>query len=98
MKNALLLLSGAGLGVVAYLLLSKQNQPLGAADQTGAWGTGQRISGAGNSVKGSLEKGFGDVTGNPSTQASGIVDKVKGAAQDAIGSAAQTLSDVTRNG
>ena len=97
MKTLLLLLTGAGIGIAVYVLLNDQNVSLSAADRTGAWGTGKRLSGAGNSVKGSVKEGFGKLTGDESTQASGTVDKVKGSVQDAVGSVAQKISDVAHN-
>lgn len=97
MKNLLLILCGAGLGIVAYILLNENNPQSSFADQTGAWGIGKQVSGAGNSVVGSLKEGFGKLTGDEPTRASGLADKAKGAVQDAAGSVAQKVSDVTRN-
>ena len=48
-------------------------------------------------MKGSVKEGFGELTGDRSTQASGALDKMKGAAQDVVGSAAQKISDVAHN-
>lgn len=97
MKNVLLLLTGAGIGIAVYAFFVNNGSNPTAADETGAWGTGKRVSGAGNSLKGSVKEGFGELTGDRSAQASGVLDKVKGAAQDAVGSAAQKISDVAHN-
>ena len=97
MENLPLIMSGAALGIAAYVLFGENNPQSSFADQTGAWGVGKQVSGAGNSVVGSVKSGFGKLTGDESTGASGLADKAKGAVQDTAGSLAQKVSDVTRN-
>ena len=97
MKNLLLLLTGAGLGIAFYTIFKNNPDSMSAADKTGAWGTGKRVSGAGNDLKGSVKEGFGELTGDRSTQASGVLDKAKGAVEDAAGSVAQKISNVAHN-
>lgn len=97
MKNLLLLLGGASLGIAAYVLFNQTNSQSPAANDIHAWGTGKRVSGTGNSALGSVKKGFGELTGDDSMEASGLVDKAKGAVQDAAGSVAQKIGEVARD-
>ena len=50
-----------------------------------------RIEGAGEGLKGKVKEVAGKLTDNPSTQASGQLDQVKGKLQDAYGQGQETL-------
>ncbi len=98
MKSLILMLSGAGIGIAAYVLFTQNSPQSFVAAQAGAWGTGKRIDGVTDSVAGSVKEGFGKLTGDESIRAEGLADKAKGAVQDAAGSIAQTVSDVAAHG
>ncbi len=101
MKKVLWFLTAASLGFAVYVLL--KDSPLTAAangnDPSGAvgrWGTKERVSGTGNQLGGKLKQGIGEALGNEKLQGSGVVDQVKGAAQDLAGKAAQTANDAAQ--
>ena len=50
-----------------------------------------RIEGAGEGLKGKVKEAAGKLTDNPSTQASGQLDQVKGKVQDAYGQGQEKL-------
>ncbi len=101
MNKALWFVTAASLGVVAYVLFNQS--PVTAADgedqsgAVGAWGTKKRVSGTGNQVAGKVKRGVGQALGNDKLQGSGVVDQVKGAAQDLAGKAAQTVRDAAQD-
>ena len=94
MNKVLWVVTAASLGVVAYVLLNQSPTTPAAdvEDQSGAvgrWATKKRVSGTGNQVAGKLKQGVGQAFGDDKLQDSGVVDQVKGAAQDLAGKAAQ---------
>ena len=52
-----------------------------------------RVSGTAKNIGGKIEEGFGRVTGDTKTQASGVAKQVSGAAQDMYGQARDVASD-----
>jgi len=101
-NKVLWVVAAASLGVVAYVLFN-QSPVTAAADgegQSGAvgrWGTKKRVSGTGTQVTGKLKQGVGKAFGDDELQGSGVVDQVKGAAQDLAGKAAQTVRDAAQD-
>lgn len=53
-----------------------------------------RVEGTATDFGGQLKEGFGRVTGDTNTQASGMTDQLKGRAQDALGQAQDALGKV----
>lgn len=98
MNKVLWFVTSASLGVATYVLLKDSpltaatngNDPSGAA---GRWGTKKRVSGTGNQLGGKLKQGLGNAIGDEKLQGSGVVDQVKGAAQDLAGKAAKAVRD-----
>ena len=104
------ILAGVGIGLAIYVI---SNQPApsyatgadpdvdNAADKANAWGAKQRVTGTGGSVVGKVKEGFGNVTGDDSTKAEGLVDQAVGTVKDAAGKAAgavgETLHDANRS-
>lgn len=102
MNKVLWFVTAASLGVVAYVLLNQS--PMTAAahgeDASGAigrWGTKKRVSGTGNQIAGKVKRGVGQAFGDDKLQGSGVVDQVKGAAQDLAGKATQTVRDTAQD-
>ena len=96
MGKFLLILGAASLGVAAYVIFSNEGGLAGDGDfstEAGAWGTKQRVTGTGGKLGGKLEKGFGDLTGDPAVQGQGLVDQAVGTVKDAAGQAAHAVSD-----
>ncbi|MFJ2990164.1 CsbD family protein [Collimonas sp. NPDC087041] len=56
-----------------------------------------RIEGVTKQVKGSVKETIGKITGNKSTEAEGIAEKVEGQVQTKVGEAADKLRDVVKN-
>ena len=52
------------------------------------------VSGTVEDIGGKLEEGFGEITGDPKTQAEGIARQVSAAAQDLYGQARDAASDI----
>jgi uncharacterized protein YjbJ (UPF0337 family) len=52
-----------------------------------------RIAGTAKNLGGKVEEGLGRATGNPATQAEGMVRQVKGSAQDLYGQVRDAASD-----
>jgi len=56
-----------------------------------------RVSGTGNQIAGKVKRGVGQAFGDDKLQGSGVVDQVKGAAQDLAGKATQTVRDTAQD-
>jgi uncharacterized protein YjbJ (UPF0337 family) len=56
-----------------------------------------RIAGAANQAKGAMKQAAGKITGDAKLQAEGAADKAKGEVQSAVGSAKDTLRDVSKH-
>lgn len=108
MKALPWMIAAAGIGTAAYILA---NQPgleyatgndsiESGARKTSAWGSKNRIKGAGTHIVGKIKSGIGAATGNTRLSNSGLGDKVAGSVKDAAGSVAQaagqTLHDLNR--
>ena len=68
-----------------------------------AGGTGDKIEGKTDELKGNVKQGVGDATGDRSMQAEGMADEAKGKgkgvlgeAKDAVNNAADTVREKTR--
>ncbi len=68
-----------------------------------AGGTGDKLEGKGDEIKGNVKQGVGEATGDTSMQAEGMVDEAKGKgkgalgeAKDAMDNAADTVREKTR--
>lgn len=108
MKTLVWLAAGVGLGLTAYLIMNApapqyatgSDDVEDAARSTAAWGTKQRVRGAGGSLLGQVEEGVGDLTGNEPLADQGLGDEVAGTAQKVAGKFAQaagkTLHDLNR--
>ena len=109
MKTLTWLITGAGLGILGYILFTQE--PSGryatgsdsiddAADAAGRWGTKQRVTGTGTNVVGRVKEGVGNVTGNESLQDEGVLDQAAGAVKDTAGKVAHavegTIHDLNR--
>jgi uncharacterized protein YjbJ (UPF0337 family) len=57
-------------------------------------GMTDKIAGAGNEAIGAVKEGAGKAVGNPSLEAEGAVQKLKGEAQVAVGKAKEALKKV----
>lgn len=66
---------------------------LGSAGIAAAANSDQ-VQGTGTELKGNVEKGVGDVTGNQKLQQQGTSDKTKGELQDTWGKIKSTVSDI----
>ncbi len=95
MGKLLWILGAASLGVAAYVIFSSQGSTAGGdlSTQAGSWGTKQRVKGTGGVLGGKLEKGLGDLTGDPAVQGQGVLDQAVGQVKDAAGQAAHAVSD-----
>ena len=94
------ILGVACLGAAGYILwneISERNlQPVDGWDEAsarvGAWGTGQRVTGIGSQLGGTLKQGVGRLTEDPDLESEGAVDEVAGKVKDAAGQAAHAVS------
>jgi uncharacterized protein YjbJ (UPF0337 family) len=57
-------------------------------------GMTDKIKGAGNEAIGAVKQGAGKAIGNPSLEAEGAVQKLKGEAQQAVGEAKEAVKNV----
>lgn len=57
----------------------------------------ERIKGAAQKIKGSIEKTVGRLTGNRKLEAEGHVDKVIGSARDGVGKAKDAVRDTVKD-
>jgi uncharacterized protein YjbJ (UPF0337 family) len=108
MKTLVWLAAGVGLGLAAYLMMNApapqyatgSDDVEDAARSTAAWGTKQRVRGAGGSLLGQVEEGVGDLTGNEQLADHGLGDQIAGTAQKTAGkfaeAAGKTLHDLNR--
>ena len=104
MKTLLWLAGGAGLGLAAYLILTAPKNPTGsdtvegAARDTAAWGSKQRVKGAGSGLVGKVKEGIGNLTGDDQLAGEGQGDQAAGSIKNAVGkvaqAAGQTLHDL----
>jgi uncharacterized protein YjbJ (UPF0337 family) len=99
---------GVSLGVAFYIIMN-QPAPMSAtgdpdvedaADRTSLWGSKQRVSGAGNRLKGRIKEGLGRAIGDDELVGEGAGHQVVGAVKDAAGkvaqAAGQTLHDLNQ--
>lgn len=63
------------------------------ADNDRDSGTQDRMSGAGNEIKGRAEQAWGGVTGDREAQGKGMMDEAKGKVQQGIGDMKDALTD-----
>lgn len=102
MSKLLWTVAGTTLGLAAYALLKQpslqpalQPAPVDsvdkAANKVGTWGTKQRAFGVGGQLKGKVEQGAGNLTGNADLADKGTFDEAAGAVKDAAGKVAQAL-------
>ncbi len=97
MKSLPWILAAVGLGVAAYVVMNTPGPEYAtgndsiedAARRTSAWGSKNRVKGAGIHLGGKLKEGIGNLTGNPDLADEGLVDQVSGSLKDAAGSVAQ---------
>lgn len=68
-----------------------------AADQAGAWGTKQRLTGTGGNLAGKVKEGAGKLTGDTQLEGEGKLDQAVGTVKDTVGKAAQAISDSVKN-
>ena len=104
MNKFLWILGGATLAAAAYVVF---NQTLGqpapadgvddAASRLGAWGTKQRVAGAGGQVFGRVEQGAANLTGNPDLGDQGVLDEAAGAIRSGAGKVAQAVGSTVRD-
>lgn len=96
MSKLLWLVGGTALALAVWAVINSENQgPIDsvdrAAENVGSWGAKNRVTGTGGNLFGKAEETFGKVTGDKSTQASGVLDQAVGTVKDAAGKAAQAL-------
>jgi uncharacterized protein YjbJ (UPF0337 family) len=97
MKTLFWIMAGAGVGIVAYIVINQPGPQYAsgnddvedAAGRTTFWGSKQRLSGAGSGFTGKLKEGLGRATGDASLVDEGVTDQVAGAVKDTAGKAAQ---------
>ncbi len=102
MKLRVWILAGLGLGLAAYIVLSRRGSHdtaetdgvESAGDRVGFWGRKQRVAGAGKYAAGKLKEGIGKVVGDDTLVAEGVVDQVEGAMQHTAGEAASSVGKV----
>lgn len=93
----------ASVGLAVHMVSKNANQQYAGADadsaanETGSWGTKQRVKGTGGSLLGQAKQGVGKVTGDKQMQGEGVVDEAVGNVKDAAGKAAHAVSDVLLN-
>ena len=106
MKGLSWLIAGAGLGIVAYILLTQEQSPRyasgyddidDAADSAGRWGTKQRVTGTGANVLGRVKEGIGRVTGDTALEGEGVVDQAAGAVKDTAGKVAHAVEGTIKD-
>lgn len=92
------IVGGTALGVAAYVITKQPaGQPVPAdgvdeaAANIGAWGAKQRTYGTGGQLKGKVEQGAANLTGNEDLANQGVFDEAKGAVKDAAGQAAHAV-------
>ena len=98
------LIAGLAIGaaVVVILGLDEETPVYGdpdverAANKIGAWGTKQRVYGAGGSLIGAARQKLGEATGNYNLANEGAGDQTIGHIRDAAGKVANTASDVLK--
>ena len=56
-----------------------------------------RIKGAAQQVKGSIEKAVGKLTGDKKLETGGMIDKAAGSVRSAVGKAKDTVRDVVKD-
>ena len=56
-----------------------------------------RIKGAAQKIKGSIEKTVGRLTGNKKLEAEGVVDKAVGSAREGIGKGKDAVRDIAKD-
>jgi uncharacterized protein YjbJ (UPF0337 family) len=56
----------------------------------------ERIKGAAQKIKGSIEKTFGRLTGNKKLERDGTIDKAVGTARDGVGKAKDAVRDAVK--
>lgn len=98
MNKFLLIVGATTLALAAYVVMNDQFQhaaPVGglagAAHNLSTWGAKQRLFGGGGQLKGKVEKGLGDLAGDPAVQGKGLLDEATGALKNAAGKAAQAI-------
>ena len=98
MSKFLWILGATTLAVAAYVVMNEQFQQAApvdgvdeAAGNVAAWGTKQRLFGGGEQLKGKVEQGLGNFTGNPDTADKGVFDEATGALKNTAGKAAQAI-------
>lgn len=100
MNKFLWVLGGATLAAAVYVVMNQtlgQAAPAdgveGAAARLGAWGTKQRVTGAGGQVFGRVEQGAANLTGNPDLGDRGVLDEASGVVKNAAGKVAQAAGN-----
>ncbi len=98
MTKVLWLLGGTALALAVFAILHGPDFDAAPADgvdraagNVGAWGTKQRVGGAGGQLLGKVKEFAGDVTGDEQTSNEGAFDQAAGAVRNAAGQAAQAL-------
>lgn len=98
MTKFLWIIGGATLAAAVYVVMNQSVGPLAPADgvedtaaRLGAWGTKQRVTGAGGQVLGRVEQGAANLAGNPDLADQGVFDEAAGAMKNAAGKAAQAV-------
>ena len=98
MNKFLWLIGGTTLAIAAYVVMNQQlgittpaNGVDDAGNQAGIWGTKQRGFGLSGQLKGKIEQGAGQLTGNSDLQNQGAFDEAKGAVKNAAGQVAQAV-------
>ena len=96
-----------GASTLAFAVYVVMNEPSGqgapadgideAANNLGAWGAKQRVYGAGGQLKGKVEQGAANLTGNPDTADQGAFDEAAGVVKNAAGQAAQAVGSTIHN-
>lgn len=99
MNKLIFLLGGTALGIALYKILNAPQPGYGyagvdrAAADVGAWGTKNRVAGAGGQLLGKLEQGVGSVAGNPDLNDQGVYHEATSAVQNAAGKVAQAVGE-----
>ncbi len=100
------IIAGVAFGAAAYFIANTPDARYAdpdvesAANQSGVWGTKQRVKGTGGSLLGKAKQTVGNVTGDDELAAEGTGDQVVGEVKDAAGKVAnavgETLHDLNR--
>lgn len=99
MKALPWIIAGVAFGAAAYYLANTPDTRYAdpdvesAANQTGTWGSKQRIKGTGGSLVGKAKEAVGNATGNDDLAAEGTGDQVVGEVKDAAGKVANAVGD-----